>query len=62
MFPSEVRSLVNLFKGCGCGQRPQIVSFYEGLTAKRLAVWRLEHNGDSLLIAKARISQKDYSL
>ena len=24
-----VKNLVNLFKGCGCGQSPQILSVYE---------------------------------
>ena len=38
----ENKSLVNLFKGCGCGQRPQKPFCYcKFLIAKRLAIWRL---------------------
>jgi len=49
------KSLVNLFKGCGCGQRPQILSVYCNLTiAKQLAVWRLEHNGESQMRQQQR--------
>ncbi|MDR3970932.1 MAG: hypothetical protein Q3X17_01455, partial [Ruminococcus sp.] len=40
-FLPEVKSLVNLFKGCGCGQRPQIFFFYtmsDSQMACRLAI------------------------
>jgi len=47
-FPPEVKSLVNLFKGCRCGQRPQNFKLSQILIAKWLAVWWLKHNGESL--------------
>ena len=37
---SNYKSLVNLFKGCGCGQRPQIlyaIANFDSQTACRLA-------------------------
>ena len=46
-FLPEIKSLVNLFKGCGCGQCPQNFMLSQILIAKRLAVWRLEHNSES---------------
>jgi hypothetical protein len=49
-FRHELKSLVNLFKCCGCGQRPQNFSLLRILIAKRLAAWRLEHNGESLKV------------
>ena len=49
----ENKSLVNLFKGCGCGQRPQKPFCYcKFLIDKRLAVCRIEHNSVSLLLRK----------
>ena len=50
-FLPEVKSLVNLFKGCGCGQRPQIVFFYTMSDSQMACRLRLEYNGESLLIA-----------
>ena len=46
-FLLKIKSLVNLFKGCGCGQSPQNFMLSQILIAKRLAVWRLEHNSES---------------
>nr|DAZ12835.1 MAG TPA: hypothetical protein [Caudoviricetes sp.] len=46
-FLPEMKSLVNLFKGCRCGQRPQNFMLPQILIAKRLADWRLAHNSVS---------------
>ncbi|WP_405354667.1 hypothetical protein, partial [Ruminococcus sp.] len=48
------------FKGCGCGQSPQYFRLRKFFIAKQLAVWRLEHNSESLIIAIA--TQKHSSL
>ncbi|MBC5728481.1 MULTISPECIES: hypothetical protein [Ruminococcus] len=57
---SNYKSLVNLFKGCGCGQRPQILSVYCNLTiAKQQAVWRLNTTANAF---KCESKKKRHSL
>ena len=40
-FLPKVKSLVNLFKGCGCGQRPQNFMLSQFLDSQTACVWRL---------------------
>ena len=45
------RYFLHEYKGCGCGQSTQYFSLRKILIAKQLAVWWLEHTGESLIIA-----------